>query len=88
MGLFAYGGLGDSSGMRHVCSRGRCLFHGDSCTSRITADQVRPATPANHRFLSNNPTYRCLVNPRTKRGSLPRVLIRSYMSANFALWNS
>lgn len=58
--FLAYGGLGDSSGMRHVC---RCLFHGDSGTSRITADQVRPATTANHSLLSNNPTYRCLVNP-------------------------
>lgn len=65
--------------MRHVCSRGCCLFHGDSGTSRITADQVRPATPANHRLLSNNPTYRCLVNPRIKKRSLPRVLIRSYV---------
>jgi len=52
--FWAYGGLGDSSSMRHVC---RYLFHsGDSGTSRITADQVRPATTANHSLLSNNPT--------------------------------
>lgn len=62
--FWAYGGLGDSSSMRHVC---RCLFHGDSGTSRITADQVRPATTANHSLLSNNPTYRCFVNPRIKK---------------------
>lgn len=58
--FLAYGGLGDPSGMRDVC---RCLFHADSGTSRITADHVRPATTANHSLLSNNPTYRCLVNP-------------------------
>lgn len=65
LSFLAYGGLGDSSGMRHICSRGRCsLLHGDIGTSRITADQVCPATPANHSFLLNNPTHRCFVNPR------------------------
>lgn len=61
--FLSYSGLRNSSGMRHICGRSRCLFHGDSGTSRITADQVCPATPANHCLLSNNPIYQCIVNP-------------------------
>lgn len=68
--FWAYGGLGDSSGMRHICSRGRCsLFDGDIGTSRITADQVRPATPANHSFLYWTTQHTdALLTPAYSRG--------------------
>lgn len=57
----AYGGLGDPSGMRHV--RRRCSFlHADRSASRITADQVRPATPANHSLLFKNPVVAVLFS--------------------------
>lgn len=60
----AYGGLGDSSGMRHVRRRGS-LLHADSSASRITADQVCPSTPANNSFLSKHPITVLLLISRS-----------------------
>lgn len=57
----AYGGLGDSSGMRHV-SRSGSFFHADSSATWITADQVCPSTTAHHCLLSNSPLYHILVS--------------------------
>lgn len=58
----AYGGLGDSSSMCHICGGGSSIFHADCCATCIAADQVCPSTTANHSLLLKNPLYCFYVN--------------------------